>query len=99
MEKLIELLGTNAHYGFVLVDEFFANHLDGNTNGSSASSFTSTSLEQIEVTLLNGELEVLHVSIVFLEFFVDCYELVIERGHGLFHCWKGARPSRSSERW
>ena len=67
VEELIELLGIDAQHGFLLADEAFADHLDGDANRRGAGALAVAGLEHVELAVLDGELEILNVAVVIFE--------------------------------
>ena len=65
MKQLIELIGAHAQNRFFFVDEFFGHHINGNFNGGRRRSFSTPSLQHVEFTLFDGELDVLHIAVMF----------------------------------
>ena len=63
-QEVVELVGLDAEDGFFLGDEAFANHVDGDAHGGQAGALAVAGLQHVELAILDGELEVLHVAIV-----------------------------------
>jgi hypothetical protein len=80
VQELIELLRVDAQDGFLLADESFAHHLDGDANRRRPGALAVAGLEHVELAVLDGELEVLDVAVVLLEHGGDVAELVVDRG-------------------
>ena len=85
MEKFVELLWFAAQESSLLVDETLMHQIHSNLDHCSTSALTITSLEEPELTFLNGELHILHVVIVILELLLEFVKLLIEFRHSLFH--------------
>ena len=84
MENLVELCRRNTHYGGLLVDHTLFEHVDRHLEGSETGSLADTALEHPEVTLLDGELDVLHIVEVLLKSDSDLVELLVNLRHCLF---------------
>ena len=63
-EEVVKLVGLDAEDGFFLGDEAFAHHVDGDADGGQAGALAVAGLQHVELAILDGELEVLHVAIV-----------------------------------
>ena len=85
VQQLIELLRLAAHDGGLLVNHTLMEQVDGDLHHGSTCTLTVTSLEEPELALLNGELHILHVVIVVLQFFLDTIQLGINLRHSLLH--------------
>ena len=75
MQQLIKLLRGHAHNRFRLADQTFCNHIDGNFYRRLGGALAVTGLQHVELVLLNGELDVLHVAVVALQLADDVDEL------------------------
>ena len=82
-QEVVELVRLDAHDRFFLGDEAFADHVDGDADGSEAGALAIAGLQHVELAVLDGELEVLHVAIVLFELPGDGAELLVGLGHGL----------------
>src|SRR5205809_731971 len=71
MEKLVQLIRLHAEDRLVLADSALVYEVDSDFDHGARSAFAASGLEEPEAALLNGELDVLHVSVVLLEVFVD----------------------------
>ena len=63
-QEVVKLVGLDAEDGFFLGDEAFAHHVDGDANSGQAGALAIAGLQHVELAILDGELEVLHVAIV-----------------------------------
>jgi len=63
-EEVIELVGLDPEDRLFLGDEALLDHVDGNLYRSQAGALAVAGLEHVELGVLNGELEVLHVMVV-----------------------------------
>ena len=95
VQKLIELLRVDAQDGFLLADEAFAHHLDGDANRRRPGALAVAGLEHVERAVLDGELEVLDVAVVLLEHGGDVAELVVDRGIPLQQLGDGVRRANA----
>ena len=80
VQQLIELLRIDAQDGFLLGDQAFVHHLDGDANRRRTGALAVAGLQHVELAVLDGELEVLDVAVVLLEHGGDLAELVVDRG-------------------
>ena len=67
MQQLIELAGGNPQNGGLLVDQPFLDHVDGDLDGGRRGALAVAGLQHVELTLLDGELDVLHILVVLLQ--------------------------------
>src|SRR6266545_3848032 len=66
-QKLIELIRLNAQQCFLFTDNAFADHVDGDTYGGKARALARARLKHPKLAVFDGELNILHISIVFLK--------------------------------
>ena len=85
MQQLVELSRIDAADRFLLVDQALVAHLDGDAQRRLRRALAVAGLEHPELTLLDGELHVLHVVVVRLEPVAEGDQLVVERRQNLFH--------------
>src|SRR5262249_8802624 len=83
LEKLIEIVRRDAAggQGFFLFDEAFLDHVHGEADRGEAGPLAVARLQHPEPTLLDGELDVLHVAVVFFQDVADVVELLVNAGH------------------
>ena len=81
VQKLIELLRIHAQHRFLLVDQAFLHHVDGDLDRRRTGALAVAGLQHEELAVLHGELEILHVAIVLFQFARDLAELVVHGGH------------------
>ena len=81
MKKLVELVRLDPRDSGFPVDEFFAEHVHRDIQRGRARAFAGPGLEHVEFAVLDRELEVLHVAIMFFEFSADAVELPVEARH------------------
>ena len=73
--------------GLVAVDEaLILGHFDGNPQAGGGGAFAVAGLQHVELVLLHGELDVLHVEVVRFELFAYGDELGVTRTGGLPPC-------------
>ena len=75
VQQLIKLCGIDTRYGFLTGDEALFDHLDGDTERGRRGALAHTGLEHPELSLLDGELDVAHVPVVFLKRHENALEL------------------------
>src|ERR1019366_339491 len=79
-QKVVELVGFDAEDGLFLRDQAFLDHLDGDPHGRASGALAVTRLQHVEAAVLDGELKVLHVAIVFFQPRGDFAQLVVDVG-------------------
>ena len=67
VQELVELRGVDAAYGLLAGDQTLLDHLDGNAQGGGGGALAHAGLEHPELALLDGELDIAHITIVILE--------------------------------
>ena len=85
MQELVELRRLDAPNGFLLIDQAFVAHVDGDPHRRLRGALAVAGLQHEQLTLLDGELDVLHVVVVLLEPVAEGDELVIERRQHFLH--------------
>ena len=68
----------------LLIDHTLIYQITGDLKSSLGSSLTITGLQHIKLSVLNGKLHILHISVVILQFIADTYKLIINFRHNLF---------------
>ena len=96
MEKLVELRRVDPRDRLFLVDQAFAGHVDGRLDRGGGGALRRARLQEVELALLDGELDVLHVAVVPLERRHRLEELVVRLGQVLAHL--GERLRRADAR-
>ena len=81
-QEVVKLVRLYAEDCFFLRDEAFAHHVDGDANSGEAGALAVAGLQHVELAILDGELEVLHIAIVLFHLPGDGLELVVDLGHG-----------------
>ena len=84
MEKLVNLFRINPEDGLFLGDKAFINHFHSCSYRCSCRTFSGPRLKHPEISLLDGKLDILHISVMFFQRLVHINELVILIVHDLF---------------
>ena len=84
-QQLSQVAGWYAKYGSLFFDQLFTNHFASDTNCSHTGTLTSTSLQHVQSSLLNGELDVLHLFVVLLKDVLDFHQLLVNNIIPLAH--------------
>src|SRR5258706_1601396 len=66
-EQLIELIGLDAKQGLALADHLFAHHVHSDVHRGEAGPLTGSRLQQPKFAIFNGEFDILHFTIMFLQ--------------------------------
>ncbi len=82
VENLVKLGRRNPHHGCLLIDHLLVNHVHRHPQGGQTGSLSDPALEHPEMTLLDGELDVLHVMEVLLESQADVIKFLVNLRHG-----------------
>ena len=85
VKKFIELVWLTAQESCLLINLALTKQVHGNLHHRCTRTLSVTSLEEPEVTLLNGELHILHIVVVLLQLILDVVQLSINLRHSLFH--------------
>src|SRR4051812_48739030 len=88
-EKIVELVRFHSEYGFFLAYEPLIHHLECGLDGCDSGALAIARLKHVELAFLNGELEVLHVAIMFFQACRDVPQLVVHLGHDLLELDNG----------
>ena len=75
MKKCVEVSGIDHGNCLLLVDHTLVNEVAGNLESSLCGSLAVSCLKHIELAVLNGELHILHVSVMILKDSADLIEL------------------------
>ncbi len=67
MQELVELAGVDARDGVLAGDEPLLDHVDGRLQRRRGGALRASRLQEVEPSVLDGELDVLHVAVVLLE--------------------------------
>ena len=85
MQQLVQRLRVHPLHRFGLVDQPFARHVHRDLEAGGRRALPVARLQHIQLVLLDGEFDVLHVAIVLLERRAHLHQLGVGRGHGVFH--------------
>ena len=96
-QEVVELVGLDAVNGFFLRDELFLDHVDGHANGGQAGALAVAGLQHIELAILDGELEVLHIAIVLFHLAGDVAQLLVAVGHHALEFADGQRRADAGD--
>ena len=66
-------------------DELLVGHVHGHVERRGRCALAGPRLQHVKRAVLDGELHVLHVAVVFLKFFSNFFELPVDLGHQLLH--------------
>ena len=92
VQELVELSGVDAAHGLLTGDEAFLDHLDSDAQSGGGGTLAHAGLEHPELALLDGKLDVAHVTVVILKRQEDTLKLLtcglearggLEVGNGL----------------
>ena len=78
---MIKLVRLHAEDRFFLRNQAFFHHLQRDFHGSNTRAFTIAGLQHVQLALLDGELEILHVAIVLFQSISNLAKLAIHIGH------------------
>ena len=95
MQKLVELLRIDAQHRFFLGDQALVHHVHGDAHGRRTGALAVARLQHVELAVLDGELEILHVAIVLLQAGGDFAELLVSFGHQRFQRRDGLRRAHA----
>ena len=84
MQQFIQLIGFNPHHGCLVVDLAFTQQVNRDFQHRSTGTFAVAGLQQPQFSILNGELDILHILVVAFQFFLDFHQLGIGFWHRLF---------------
>ena len=96
-QEVVELVGLDAEDGFFLGDEAFADHVDGDAYGGQAGALAVASLQHVELAILDGELEVLHIAIMLFHLPGNGAEMVVDLGHDALEFADGQRRAHAGD--
>ena len=83
-QELRDLIRFDARHGVARLDFFLIDHVACDLHRCESGPLSGPRLQEIELARLDGELDVLHVAVVAFEFFVDVFELRVNRRHRFF---------------
>src|SRR5260370_20470111 len=85
VEEPLDILGLDSLDRLFFRDELFVCHVHGDSKGRGRGTLARSSLQQIQLAVLDGELHVLHVTIVFFKYYSSFLKLRVDLGHHLCH--------------
>ena len=85
MEQLVELPRVDPGDGFLAADQAFVDHRDGRLQRCGRGALGRARLQEVELLVLDGELDVLHVAVVLLQTSHRVDELLERRRQGVAH--------------
>ena len=77
MQELIQVSSRHSGECGVFVNQAFLNHFHGDTDSGLPSPFPIPRLEHEELSILNRELNILHIAVVLLKPLADVHQLRI----------------------
>eukprot|EP00906_Rhabdomonas_costata_P032591 RCo045908 len=83
VQQLVELLGLHSGDRLVLLQNTLLHHVHGDLHRGERRTLAVPCLQHVHLLLLDGELHVLHVSVVALQQVLDVHQLLVGRGHVL----------------
>ncbi len=75
VQQLVELRRLDAQHRLLLADQPFLHHVDGNLHRRPGGPLAVAGLQHVELALLDGELDILHVPVMVFEglrIFISC---------------------------
>ena len=85
VQQLVQLLRLATQDSLFLTNHTFANKIHCDLHHGSTGTFAVTGLQEPELALLYGELHILHVAVVILQFLLNSVQFCVELRHSLFH--------------
>ncbi len=64
---MIELVRLYPRQGFLLRNNAFLDHIYSHLDGSGCRAFTGAGLQQVELALFDGELDILHIAVILFQ--------------------------------
>ena len=96
MQKLLQRVGRDSQNSFSLSDELFFDHFHGDADSGARRAFTPSGLQEPQFVVLNGELDVLHVSKMGFQPIEQLHEFLIDVRHLVIQCRNGFWSSNAS---
>ncbi len=97
MQQGVELLGLDAQNGGLLVDHALIHQVDRDFQRGGRGALTISGLQHEQLAVLDGELHILHILVVFLQTVGDRRELVVHLGHILFQMADGGGGTHAGD--
>ena len=85
MQQLVQRDRINPQQRLVACDQPFFGHLDRHPQRRGSGAFATARLQHIELPLLYGEFQVLHIGVMRLKLRAHIIQLAKNLGHRLFH--------------
>ena len=95
MQKHIQSLCVDLEQSFLLGDHALVDEVASDTDSSGSGTLTVSGLEHIEFALFDGELHILHISVMVFESFANFEELVVNFGQYFCHLGDGHRSTNA----
>ena len=97
MEKGIEPIRVDRHQCLLTIEEALVDRVDGEPDGRLRRPLRCPALEHVQVAVLDGELDVLHLLVVALQGPKDLHQFGVGVGHHLFHFGDVARGAHAGD--
>jgi len=97
MEQRVERAGLDHGDGFLLVDHALVHEVAGDLESGGGGALAVTGLEHIELSVLDGELHILHIAVMILKDLADVLELLESLGELLGHLGNGHRGTDAGD--
>mmetsp|Transcript_37749 Transcript_37749/g.118185 ORF Transcript_37749/g.118185 Transcript_37749/m.118185 type:complete len:920 (-) Transcript_37749:644-3403(-) len=97
VQHLVEMVGGHHLEGAALRHEPLIEEVAGDLHGGGAVALAGAGLQHVELLLLHGELDVLHVGEVRLQKLAGVEELLVDLGHVLLHAGDGLRRADAGD--
>ncbi len=85
VQQLVKRIRINAQQRLITCDQAFLCHIDSHLERRLCRTFTASGLQHIELALLDGKFEVLHIGIMFFQLQPNRIKLGKNFRHSLFH--------------
>ena len=97
VEKHVERLCIDLKQSFLLGDHTFVDKIASDLDSRGSGTLAVTALEHIELAVLDGELHILHISVVVFENVANVDELLVSVGELLRHFGDGHRGTNTRD--
>ena len=88
VKQLVKLVRFTTFNCCFLINHAFMQQVHSNFNHRCTRTLSVTSLQEPQLSFLNGELHVLHITIMLFKFILNCIKLFKDFWHSLFHRWE-----------